>query len=124
MGGLRRLLFVGWCMGWLLVAWLSLTPAPEALPISDKLQHLLGYGLVTLSVGAFADRPSRIHLLALIAFTMSGFMELGQLFVPGRLAEWGDMAANGIGVGLGWLGALALLQLRRTAIRLFSRKPA
>lgn len=119
----HRFVFAGWCAGWLIVAYLSLTPAPEQLPVGDKIQHMAGYALVTLAIAAFAERPRHVTMLAMVALAMSGLMELGQLFVPGRLAEWNDMAANTAGVAIGWTGAQVLLWLRQTVSRMFARNP-
>jgi VanZ family protein len=50
-------------------------------------------------------RPSRAAL-ALVAY--GGAIELLQRWVPGRSAEWGDLLADAIGVGLGWAVGRAL----------------
>ena len=85
---------------------LSLLPIPalrHAPPGSDKLEHALAYLALTLWYGQLcADRGS-LAWRALGLFALGGAIELGQALTPYRTAEWGDLAADAVGVGLGYL---------------------
>jgi VanZ family protein len=97
---------------WLLagvVAVLALTPAPpEQLSLGwDKLNHLVAFAALGLCAmfGYRSSRTVRLSvLLALLAF--GGAIELLQLLVPNRSAEWSDLLADAIGIGIGALLAL------------------
>jgi VanZ family protein len=54
------------------------------------------------------QRTRTALLLGLLAY--GGLIEVLQLFVPGRSAEWGDLLADGIGIAFG--AALAALAVR------------
>jgi VanZ family protein len=54
-------------------------------------------------------------LLALLAF--GGAIELLQLLVPQRSAEWADLLADGLGIVVGALLALGWLRRRRDPAR-------
>lgn len=99
-------------MGWLFVAFSTLTPAaplPEGL--NDKIAHALGYGLVTLAAASFATGPRAMLGLAALTLLLSAGFELGQLFVPGRSFDPADMLANATGIAVAC--ALGTLWLRR-----------
>ncbi|HET7198440.1 MAG TPA: VanZ family protein [Burkholderiales bacterium] len=113
-----RLFFVAF--GWALVAlivWLSLTPSPPSLdlgiPQADKLGHFSFYGLAMFW---FARLYLRTPVRAAYA---AGFIAMGialefiQAHV-GRDFEVADMAADAVGVALGWAAAL-FLKLRLPA---------
>jgi VanZ family protein len=95
-----KILFV---FGILTTGGVSLLPR-VALPdtgVSDKLEHLLAYGVLSL-VGcrAFADPVSRILIgLVLYGIVLEGLQSL----VPGRVPSLMDVVANTLGVGLGYL---------------------
>jgi len=98
-----------------LVAVLALTPAPppQADLGWDKLNHVAAFAVLALCA-VFGWRASPLAarlavLAALLAF--GGAIELLQLQVPNRSAEWRDLGADAIGIALGaWL---ALQWLRR-----------
>ena len=101
-----------WLLGLLLlITALAVTPAPprQADLGWDKLSHVLAFAALGWCAicGWRGARPA--VLLALLAF--GGAIELLQLQVPNRSGEWGDLAADAVGLGLGAL--LALLWLRR-----------
>lgn len=110
-GKLRKLCFGGWCAGWLVVAYLCLTPLAVQFPASDKVEHLVGYAIVTLAAASFARGTAEFLRMALAAVLLSTLLELGQLAVPGRLFELADLAANYAGITLGWLVGSGLLWL-------------
>lgn len=96
---------------------LGLLPHPDAVPSSgwDKLDHSGGFA--ALMATAMPARLGRAWRVALVLVAYGGAIELLQQAVPGRSAEWGDLLADAIGVGLGWAvgrAALGWLQGRRT----------
>jgi VanZ family protein len=88
------------------IAWLSLAPSlpPVELAYGDKLGHLAAYGLLMFW---FAQ------LYAVRIFYAAGFVLMGvaleflQARTGYRSYEGLDMAANALGVLLGWAAALA-----------------
>ena len=108
-------LAAGWAWAAAIV-WLSLIPQPPGvdMPQADKLGHLAAYGLLMLWFSLLhAARRARLAYAA-------GFMAMGVglEFVQGALGyrsfERYDMAANTLGVLLGWAAA-ALWQKIRAA---------
>lgn len=105
-------------LGWLLVAlivWLSVMPSPPDIDIEegDKLGHAFSYGLTMFW---FAQLYLRTAVRARYAI---GFIALGIAleFVQARVGrdfELADMAADAVGVALGW-GAALVLSLRLPA---------
>jgi VanZ family protein len=102
-------LALGW--GWAAtIVWLSLTPSPPQVDVQfgDKLGHFGAYGLLMLWF-CFLHSKLRIR-----TFHAAGFiaMGIGLEFLQGHLGyrtyEVFDMAANTIGVLLGWGAALLL----------------
>ncbi len=103
-------LALGW--GWAAaIAWLSLTPAPPVVDFaaSDKAGHLAGYALL-MGWFCFLYLRARTRLAYGLGFLAMG---IGLEFVQGALGyrhfEVLDMAANGLGVLLGWVAALLIL---------------
>lgn len=112
-----------WLFGWLLCIALSLI-APPDLPqmprMSDKLGHLLAYGLLAAwAVQLFATLRSLLaSLAALIVLGIA--MEFAQgTLTTSRLADSRDVLANILGVLLG--GALAWTPARNALLRLEHR---
>lgn len=106
---LRRLwLGIGWALVGAVV-WLALTPAPPQVDFSqsDKVGHLLSYGLLMFWFAQLYRGRGRVAYAA-------GFvaMGVGLEFVQGQLGyrtyEVFDMCANSLGVLLGWGLALIL----------------
>lgn len=96
--------------GWLLVLAiiaLSLTPAPPQIDIenSDKLGHLATYALVTLWFAQpYTGLRQRIWLaLGMVALGIA--LEYAQRATGYRSFEVADMAADVLGVAIGWLAA-------------------
>ncbi len=98
---------------------LGLLPNPDAVPSSgwDKLDHAGGFAaLMFIALPAHLGRTWRVAL-ALVAY--GGAIELLQMHVPGRSAEWGDLLADAIGVALGWaVGSTVLRWLDRHLTRI------
>jgi VanZ family protein len=89
---------------------LSSVPGPAA-QVSDTLLHTAGYAglaLVTLRAtagGRWSGVTRRALVLAFVIATVHGLtVEVEQMFVPSRFAEWRDVGNNVIGVAAG-LGA-------------------
>jgi VanZ family protein len=91
---------------------LSQTPGPAAR-IPDTMLHIGGYAglsLLTLRAtarGRWAGVSARPLLLAFVIAVVHGAtVEIEQLFVPTRFAEWRDLGNDAIGAAVGLLGAL------------------
>jgi hypothetical protein len=88
-------------IGWGLVAviiWLSLTPHPITIPLEngDKVGHVAAYATQL-------DMRHRSRLAYAIGFVALGVtLELAQGLTDYRFLEFADMAANAIGVMIGW----------------------
>lgn len=94
-------------LGWglvLTVIYLSLTPKPPSIDVSfgDKIGHFLAYATL---MGWWSQLDTRHCRLALLFVLMGLSMEIAQSFTDYRQGDLFDMAANTIGVGLGWVSA-------------------
>lgn len=108
----RRLwLALGWVMV-LLVIYFSLTPKPPAVGagFGDKAQHLTAY--FTLMFW-FAQLHVRRLYVALWVFALGALLEIAQGLTGYREASALDLAADTLGIVLGW-----------SAARLMSNVPA
>jgi glycopeptide antibiotics resistance protein len=91
------------------VVWLSVTPAPPKVDFaqSDKVGHFIAYGALMLWFAQLYIGSTR--LLYAAGFVAMG---IGLEFVQGALGYRSfdvlDMAANSLGVLLGWAVALML----------------
>lgn len=84
----------------LLMVYLSLMPlsGPVGVEHSDKLAHLLAYGVFTLLAFMSATRQ-RQFLLGCVGIVLFGIaMEVLQSFIPGRQMSFWDCIANSLGV--------------------------
>lgn len=95
-----------WTLGVLLlalIAALSLLPlrGPDlGVPVSDKFNHALAYTVLMLYFGQLARR--RLAVVAgLLAYGVA--IEALQSLLPPRSAEFADLVANCVGMGLGAL---------------------
>jgi len=111
---MRALLLAG---GWLYavaIIWLSLTPSPPQVDIEsgDKLGHFLAYGLLMFWFGLlYRSWNARIAYAAgWIALGVG--LEFAQRATGYRSFELADMAADALGVLLGWGAAAAALRGR------------
>ena len=101
---------------WAGIAWLgvamaitlSLWPGGAPLPFHlwDKIEHALGYLILTLWFMGLYPK-TRYPQLALGAFLLGIGIELLQAFTPTRSMELGDAAADALGIGVAWLIAWA-----------------
>ncbi|MEO8134798.1 MAG: VanZ family protein [Betaproteobacteria bacterium] len=97
-----------WAVGWFGVAlciYLTLMPSPPTLNVAegDKLQHIAAYvALMFWFVQLTADlRTRRRTALALVGLGVA--LEFAQLATSYREFSVADMAADAVGVALGWL---------------------
>ena len=92
---------------------LTLANPVQMTPISpgnDKVYHLLAFASLVFPTALL--RPRMLLAVATLALIYGGVIELVQPTV-GRTAEYGDMLANALGVGLGILVGLAVQRLVR-----------
>ena len=102
------------------VAYLALTPAPPVLIDTgwDKANHMLAFG--SMAFTAFLScRQSNVKRLLLMGllFGYGGLIEILQMFVPSRTAEWGDLLADTVGIAAGAAVAAMLLYGIRGALK-------
>ena len=102
-------LALGW--GWAVtIVWLSLTPSPPQVDVQygDKLGHFGAYGLLMLWFCLLhpSFRSRAWHAVGFIAMGVG--LEIVQGHLGYRTYDTVDMAANTIGVLLGWGAALLL----------------
>jgi len=103
-------------------------PLPQLFPLQDKLVHFvifLGFGFCLLYGRArikpesgLRPQPGALALLAVLGAAAGGLDELHQSFVPGRTADWADLAADILGVAAAGL-IVPLLVRRPWGRRLF-----
>lgn len=121
-----RTIRLGWSLiGWFgvaLILYLSLMPHPPELDIEqgDKLQHLAAYAVL---MGWWAQIAASDRRNAVIALTMLAFgiaIEFMQAATGYRTFSYADMAADAIGISLGWMLAPPrgpnLLRITTTAL--------
>ncbi len=94
------------------IAVLALMPAPPSDFDTgwDKLNHWLAFG--SLAFAACLSSPASRTTRLLLLFSLLGFgglIEVAQLYVPGRSAEWADLLADAIGIACGAAVASGLL---------------
>ena len=79
-----------------------LPPSPD-LPSTgwDKGNHMLGFG--TLGLLGTRGWPGRTWAVMAALLAYGGLIEVLQSLTPDRSAEWADLLADGIGLGVGWL---------------------
>lgn len=97
-------------LGWLLVGvivYLSLTPTPPHIDIEngDKFGHLAAYGGTMLWFVQVYPQSRQRWLCALGLVALGIGMEFAQRATGYRSFEVADMAADALGVAIGWLAA-------------------
>jgi VanZ family protein len=98
-------------LGWLLVLaviYLSLTPKPPptVMTFGDKIGHFAAYAAL---MGWWHQIDRNGYRLALIFILMGLMLEILQSLGGVRQGDIFDMAANSLGVGLGWIAARSTL---------------
>jgi hypothetical protein len=106
-----------------LIWWLSSQaldiPLIMLLPLRDRGVHLLEYAALGLMIAravqlTWGERGLRGSMFAVLLSVCLGLLdEFHQLFVPGRSADFLDLAADGAGVCVA-VGVYALALTRRT----------
>lgn len=95
---------------WLLIGWglvatvitLSIIPSPPEVGGSDKLHHLLAYGMLMGWFGQLYRQP-RVRIFWFIGFVVMGItLEVIQGLGGVRYFEYADMVANALGALIGW----------------------
>jgi VanZ family protein len=99
------LLLLAACVGALA---LSPSPPPQVDLGWDKLNHVVAFAAMAVCA-VLGWRGSRAAWLAVLLALLvyGGAIELLQLQVPNRSAEWADLGADAIGIGIGALLTLA-----------------
>jgi VanZ family protein len=95
------------------VSYLALSPKPPpGVDLGwDKLNHALAFTTLAFAASLGQPGPLRTRLVwlaGLLAF--GGLIEILQLFVPGRSAEWADLLADAVGIALGAVVAVGVLR--------------
>lgn len=123
-----RLRALWWSLGIALLALitaLSLLPlrGPQIdLPNSDKLNHAFAYIVLMLYFGQLVGTGLRQRVWVVAALISYGAaIECLQSVLPPRSAEWADLVADMVGIGIGWL--LLRSPLGRTLV-VFERRLA
>ena len=86
------------------VAYLALIPAPPVVIDTgwDKANHMLAFGSLafTACLSCRSSNAKRVLLLGLL-FGYGGLIEILQMSVPSRAAEWADLLADTVGIAAG-----------------------
>ena len=109
----RRTLFGLWCVAWLVVAVLMLAPLRSPLDVShgDLIAHFAVFACLAFATVGFSHRGTELTLLALATVAGGVALEFAQGLVPHRTVDILDMAADTLGVMVGYGGALTVLLL-------------
>lgn len=114
-----------WLLLWIVALKLTLIvcllPLPALVEVPrgfDKLEHALGYFLLS-AYAAMLFRPGRPLFGAMLGLIALGaLIEILQAALPWRSAEWMDLVANALGIGIGALvAATPLSRLLQTLER-------
>jgi VanZ family protein len=98
------------CIGWalvLMIVYLSLAAQPIPLPgeHGDKIGHLAAYAVLMLWFVQLYSGAIVRRLLALAFVALGVGLEFAQLLTDTRTFDVADMAADSLGVAIGWLVA-------------------
>ncbi len=93
-------------LGWSMVAalvWLSLAPPSDGMSlINDKLAHAIAYFSLMTWFGQLHAGLARVALALLM---LGALLEILQGMTGYRDMSLADLAADAIGIGLGWIAA-------------------
>ena len=100
------------------VGYLALIPAPPVFIDTgwDKANHMLAFGSMafTAYLSCRSSKTIRIVLLGLL-LGYGGLIEILQMSVPNRTAEWADLLADTVGIAAGaGVAALVLFAIGAT----------
>ena len=118
MSKLKSLARVGAAVLALSIVLLSLVPSSMRAHIlrSDHLEHFVAY-LAVASLWTVGNRNSgKLLASGLLLAIGAGFLEVAQLWIPGRTASIVDFASSAIGA---WVGLLLVIVVRRAHARAF-----
>lgn len=90
----------------------ALSPHPRGPSLGwDKANHAAAFAALAFS-GLFAFRAQARPLfwVSFLLFALGLGIEIGQLYVPGRSADWADLLADAVGIALGLGIAAGLAQ--------------
>lgn len=96
------------------ILWLALTPhPPTSIDLGwDKLNHACAFASLAFSGWlSWRGGPRRRWMLALALLALGAGIEIVQSQVPGRDAEWGDLAADSVGIIAGLVVATLAVSL-------------
>ena len=96
---------------------LALAPSEAAFSATgwDKTNHLLAFSVLALL--GFRAYPGRWTVVILGLLAYGGLIEILQSFTPDRSAEWADLVADSVGLGLGYgVQGLASMVVKRSSI--------
>ena len=81
----------------------------------DKVAHMVLFGSLAFVVGmAFCpDWKHGWRWALVVALLFAGFDEVRQIWLPGRVAAWGDFLADAVGAGLGIVAAECFNRARK-----------
>ena len=97
-----------------IVGYLALSPTPpKTIDLGwDKLNHAFAFtALAFCGMLGYAGSRGTQSLACLALLGYGGLIEILQLFVPGRAAEWADLLSDGLGIACGAVLAIAVLRL-------------
>ena len=97
-----------WAVGWFgvgLCIYLSLMHNPPTLDVveGDKLQHIAAYSVLMLWFAQLTTEVRQRRVTAALLIGLGIAIEFAQLASGYREFSVADMAADAIGVGVGWL---------------------
>ena len=90
-----------WLAVGIVLALAKLPPIPLDISYTDKIEHAVAFSLMMLYAGMLFPRDRGWAALGLLIYGIK--IEMLQLLVPWRSAEWMDIGADACGIGLGWL---------------------
>jgi VanZ family protein len=105
------LLFVLWCLAWLIVAALMLAPLSNPLKVPPLAAHFLVFACMAFATVGFSRRGTELTLLAAVTVLGSAALELAQGLTRYRTFDILDIAANTLGAMVGYACALTVLLL-------------
>lgn len=102
-----RTQWLGFWLGWLAISWATLTPLEQlpAVPGTDKLHHIIGFG--GWACLCLFGPTRRFTLMCAAIVIWGGVIELIQPQVN-RYGEWLDFIANSAGVLLAFVSHFIL----------------
>jgi len=99
----KQIIFLFWSalIGSYILAIVPQDIAPEIGNLSDKTLHFIAFAVLSLLLNLSYRMAWWKSVLYLLFYAC--FIELSQYFTPNRCAEWLDVFADVIGIGIGLL---------------------